>query len=52
MVIPLDEYDEILKQMPDRGGKGDQIELSEEDERALDAAWKKTGEEMSKKAAR
>lgn len=45
MAILLDEYDEILEQMPDRGGKGDQIELSEKDEAALDRVWQKIAEE-------
>lgn len=38
MVIPLDEYDKISAQMP-KTNRGDQIELTEEDEAALDRAW-------------
>lgn len=45
MAISLDEYDKILEQMPDRGGTGDQLDLSEEDEAALDRAWKKVAKE-------
>lgn len=47
MAISLDEYDQINKQMPKRG-KGDESELSEEDESALDAAWQIVAKENSK----
>lgn len=48
MAISLDEYKKINRQMPKRG-KGDEIELSEEDERALDKSWEKLAKEKSRK---
>ena len=38
MAIPLEEYNEIFAQMP-KTGKGDNIELSEEEKAELEKSW-------------
>lgn len=48
MAISLDEYDKINSQMPKRG-KGDEIELSQEDEAALNATWDNLAKEKASK---
>lgn len=49
MAIPLDEYKRINSQMPKPEGKGDEAELSEKDETALDKSWQQLAEEKSEK---
>lgn len=48
MAISLDDYEEVLKRRPktdEREKRGDEIDLSDEDEAALDRAWEKVAEE-------
>lgn len=48
MAIPLKEYEKIFNRRP-RTGKGDEAELSQEDELALDRAWEKSRKRRAKR---
>ena len=46
MAIPLEEYNEIFAQMP-KTGKGDNIELSEEEKAELEKSWSQLDREKA-----
>ena len=52
MAMSFDEYNRLIAQMPKSDpAKGDEIELSEEDEKALDKAWEQAAQESKNKIA-